>query len=136
MGPYELRAGEIPECHELLDLMRQTNWAADRSPAGLQRMLDNSSLCVTIRHNGKLIAFGRALTDYSYRALIDDIVVDQAHRGTGLGKRIVEALMARLVEVEEIFLNTGPELEPFYAGLNFMKFDGLTMVRRKVDEAT
>ncbi len=87
-------------------------------------MLEHLTVFVTIRENSELIGFGRAISDGVYRALIDDVIVDNSYQKLGLGKVIVENLLKQLTGIEGIFLNTKPDLEGFYKKFGFKKVVG------------
>ena len=55
-------------------------------------------------------------------ALLRSVAVDEAHRGTGLGKRLVEAMEALAKEegVQQLYLLT-TTAEEFFAGLGYRK---------------
>ncbi len=57
-------------------LLAQTDWAAHRSPADLQTMLAGS-VCVGAWQADRLVGFARVITDGVYRALLEDVVVDE-----------------------------------------------------------
>ena len=80
MSGYIVSATEKPDANELLHLFEQTSWADQRDEARVGRMLEGLEVFVAVRANGKLVAFGRAVTDGLFRALIDDMIVDQEHR--------------------------------------------------------
>ena len=83
--------------------------------------MQNLTAYTCIRHEDSLIGFGRATTDGIYRALIDDIIVDENHRNSGIGRLIMNSLLEQLESVEEIFLNTRHELESYYQQFGFQK---------------
>lgn len=132
---YLYNETKSPSVEELKILFTQTTWASKRENMGIERMLENSDVIVTVRAQGRLIGFGRALSDGVYRALLDDIVVDDSFRKQGIGKEIVKRLLEKLDCVEEIYLNTGGHLFEFYSSLGFVAFSGLTM-RRNVGPGT
>lgn len=127
VGHVEINTTKLPSENELKHLFVQTTWAAKREDLGIKKMLESTTVFVTIRENSKLIGFGRAITDGIYRALLDDIIVDSTYQKKGLGKVIVEQLLQQLTDVEEIFLNTRPGLEGFYKKFGFEKAKTLTM---------
>lgn len=116
-----------PEASELLNLFLQTSWAKDRSIKGIELLLRNTKTYVVIKDNSKLIGFGRALSDGIYRAMLDDIIVDENYRKHGLGKIIVKNLIDQLDGVEQVFLNTKPDLESYYETYGFSRSKALTM---------
>lgn len=124
--PYRYSSTETPTAEELARLFTHTTWARERSLRDLARLIVNGGPFVTVRCEGELVGYGRALTDGIYRAVLDDIVVAPEHRGAGVGRGIVKALLGELHGVEEIFLHTRSELEAFYAACGFEPFHGLT----------
>ncbi|TLF38946.1 GNAT family N-acetyltransferase [Maribacter aurantiacus] len=124
---FEINTIELPTEKELENLFSQTTWASERKSQNIRRMLNNVNVFVTIRKNSELIGFGRAISDGIYRALVDDIIVDNDYRKKGLGKIIVENILKQLNGIDEIFLNTKPDLEQFYKKFGFNKANTITM---------
>ena len=69
-------------------------WANGRSRAQLGRMLSGSQVVVSAWRGKELVGFGRATSDGVFRAVLWDVVVAEAQQGQGLGRRIVEELLA------------------------------------------
>lgn len=124
---YLIDINTKPKATELLSLFSQTTWANYRPIEGIEALLTKTDVCITIRDKDKLIGFGRAITDGIYRALIDDIIIDEKYREQGLGGLIIKNLKDQLKEVEEIFLNTDEHLEDFYKKYGFEKMKCSTM---------
>ncbi len=122
--------GVAPPSDDLRRLLAHTSWAANRTEADIAARIQCTPLFVVARDGATTIGFGRALTDGTYRALLDDIVVAEDRRGRGIGAAIVESLLRELADVEEVVLNTEESLRGFYERLGFRPFTGLTMVRR------
>jgi len=131
MKNLEIAVNTPPTVEELTGLFAQADWARGRTADRIRQCLARPGVVVTVRRDGRLIGFGRALTDGVFRALIDDVIVDEAHRGQGVGAAIVDALLGELHGVEEVFLHTGEHLQRFYAAHGFERCDGLTMVKRQ-----
>ncbi|MFQ6039663.1 MAG: GNAT family N-acetyltransferase [Candidatus Poribacteria bacterium] len=108
-------------------LLKQTNWADERDIPGIETMMENSFLTIGAWDDDRLIGFARVLSDGVYRALIDDVVVDELYRGKGIGTEIIKHLLSRLGQVEEIFLRTEKEMVSFYERLGFTLSRGTTM---------
>jgi GNAT superfamily N-acetyltransferase len=70
--------------------------------------------------NGKLVGFARAVTDSATFGWVADVYVDRAHRGRGLGTRLVGALTEDLVArgVDRLTLAT-MDAHGVYAKLGF-----------------
>ena len=116
---------------DLMQLYRSTWWAKDRERADVERMLLHVDVIVGIceRESRRLVAFARVLTDCAYKAVIFDVIVDPAVRGTGLGRMLVERIVAHpaLCDVRHVELYCRPEMVPFYRKFGFS--DDLPEVR-------
>ena len=68
----------------------------------------------------RLIGFGRATSDYIYRAVLWDIVIVKDQQNSGLGKLLVNSLLSSkpLKEVEKIYLMT-TNSQDFYKTCQF-----------------
>jgi len=72
------------------------------------------------------------LTDFAIKALIFDVIVDSEYRGQGLGKRLLDAVVAHpaLQTVQHLELYCLPELVPFYERCGFSdSLGGLRLMR-------
>lgn len=114
---------------ELMWLFKQTDWAGGRTSDDVAALLRGSFVRLGARHEGKLIGFARAFTDGVYRAVVEDVIVDEGWRGRRIGNELVRRLIEHLAEVEEISLGCREELVPFYARLGFER-DFLPRMRR------
>ncbi|MCL2790834.1 MAG: GNAT family N-acetyltransferase [Desulfobulbus sp.] len=68
---------------------------------------------VFVYHEAKLVGFGRAIADGVYQAAIYDCAVAIDYQGQGIGRKIVEHLLAR-VEGCNVILYASPGKEGFY----------------------
>jgi predicted GNAT family N-acyltransferase len=111
---------QIEELHRLYQLEW---WTKGREREGVRRMLEHSDVIVAFADaaTGKLAAFARVLTDYVYKALIFDVIVEASHRGEGLGAKLMEAIVGhpKLESVRHFELYCLPELVPFYRRWGF-----------------
>ena len=73
----------------------------------------------------------RVMTDGIYRALIDDVVVEESKRGTGIGSELMRRVVERLAEIEEVFLRCGEHVVPFYERHSFERSNGVIMDLQK-----
>jgi len=131
LSNYSISTNEAPTAKELSELFKQTTWAKNRSISDIDSLIKQSNVFVTIKIDGLLIGYGRALSDGMYRALIDDIVIDESYRKKGLGKTIMTKLLEQLKEVDEVFLNTREHLESFYEQFGFERPNTITMKREQ-----
>ena len=115
------------EPEQLQGLLRQTSWANQRSIEGIQKMLKGTPLTLGAWEDDRLVGFVRVMTDGIYRALIDDVVVEESKRGTGIGSELMRRAIERLAEVEEVFLRCGEHVVPFYERHRFERSNGVIM---------
>jgi GNAT superfamily N-acetyltransferase len=126
---------------QLLELYRTTWWAAHRGAADVERMLAGSDLVLALVDGAsdRLVAFARVLTDFTYRAIVFDVIVAADDRGRGLGARLMDALVGhpRLARVESIELVCQPGLIAFYERWGFTARVGTsTLMRRSENPAS
>lgn len=103
----------------LRSLFAQTSWANTRSDAEIALVIEASNVQLGVWRGDHLVGYARALTDGRFRALIDDVVVDEAQRGSGIGSEMMQRLVARLAGVDEVFLLANDRNAGYYARLGF-----------------
>jgi len=127
LGPDLRPAASIQQLQALLN----TNafWGKGRSPGDLRRMLRSSAVCVSAWKGRTLIGFGRATSDAIFRGTIWDVVVDSETVGQGIGRTIVETLLASkaLASCERVYLMTTNSVE-FYKKLGFSTASAQTLM--------
>jgi N-acetylglutamate synthase-like GNAT family acetyltransferase len=118
------------DLHQLQALLNKSAfWAVDRRIEDLQLALDRSEPVVSAWDGDKLIGFARAVSDGVYRATIFDVVIDCDYQRLGLGRRLVEIVLAHscMQRVERIYLTTTHQ-QSFYERLGFVVNTSTTMV--------
>jgi len=111
-------------------------WSRGRNLNDVRRAVEHSDLICAYCDpaTGRLAAFARVLTDFVYKAVIFDVIVDRPHRRLGLGRMLIEAVTSQpaLLFVEHIELYCSPELVPFYKRWGFTAdLDELCFMRKK-----
>ena len=110
-------------------LYQQMSWAASRTSEDIRVMLDNTSLWLGAWQGERLVGFVRVLSDDRYRAFIEDVIVDEAARGQGVGHQLIEQVMQRLAHIEEVMLVCEERLVPFYEQHGFERTDYPTAMK-------
>lgn len=93
----------------------------EKSPADLARAFSNSMFKFFVYDSGRLVGVGRALADGVDCSYICDVAVLPTHQGNGLGKTIVEKLVALSAGHRKIILYAVPGKESFYRKLGFLR---------------
>ena len=108
---------------EALTLYESVGWSGyARDPQLLVRAIRNSSFVVTARNTGgELLGLARAVSDNATICYLQDILVDPAFQGSGVGRALLEAVQTRFGHVRQTVLLTDnePGQRAFYEALGF-----------------
>ena len=119
---------------ELHALFAREWWTAGRSLEDTRRCVAGSQVRIGLVDDpGALAGFARVVTDYTFKALIFDVIVAEAHRGKGLGDRLIALVLGHpdLVRVGHFELYCLPELGAFYERHGFStEVGGVRLMRR------
>ena len=127
---------DLRPCRGLLKLQRLLDrhafWARGRSFTQLRRLLVGSDAVISVWRGKRLVGFGRASSDGYSRAVLWDVVVAGDLQGRGLGRRVVEALLAspKLRDVERVYLMT-TNSNGFYEQMGFSTVPSQQLLIRK-----
>jgi ribosomal protein S18 acetylase RimI-like enzyme len=123
MPQFSISASADVTDAEALALYESVGWAAFTRDLGLLvRAIRNSSFVVTARSvGGELVGLARAVSDDATICYLQDILVDPAFQGTGVGRTLLEAVQARYGHVRQTVLLTDnePGQRAFYEALGF-----------------
>ena len=78
---------------ELMALLKQTYWAAERPKELVEKSLQHSVNYGAFDELGRLIGFARVVTDFVSIYYVCDVIVDEEHRGLGIGKALVDTIV-------------------------------------------
>lgn len=122
--------------HDCTDI----NWEAVRdilksvgmghyAPEVHRKAFEASHTTVFVYDAEKLVGFGRAISDGAYQSAVYDCAVVEAYQGQGLGRLIMEHIMARLPD-GNIILYASPGKEGFYKKYGFRRMKtGMALFR-------
>ncbi len=101
----------------------------------VQRSIEHS-LCFGVYHGTQQVGFARVVTDYATFAWLCDVFVLESHRGQGLGKWLIESVVAHpdLGGRVSLLLATrdAHELYRRYGGFEIVPVPEKWMIRRNV----
>ena len=105
--------------------LRQVTGLSPRTPEQAAGALENSWAWTTIRsEDGTLAAMGRSLGDGTWYFHLADIATDPAHQRQGLGRAVMEDLIARIERAAPphpyITLLADPPGQRLYRALGFV----------------
>ncbi|MEG3435911.1 GNAT family N-acetyltransferase [Pannus brasiliensis CCIBt3594] len=133
MDCSHIRFRDDKTCIDLLQLRALFNvtafWARDRSIEDLETAILYSDPVITVWNEEQLIGHARATSDGIYRATIWDVIVHPDYQGAGLGRKLVETVIAhpRVNRVERVYLMTTNQ-QKFYERVGFEENQSTTMV--------
>lgn len=116
---YTLNEQHIHEPHQLY---QNEWWTKGRSFEETKRCIDGSAINIGIVDNqDSLRAYTRVLTDYTFKALIFDLIVSRELRNEGLGDRLMTLIKNHndLQQVKHFELYCLPDLFSFYEKYGF-----------------
>jgi N-acetylglutamate synthase-like GNAT family acetyltransferase len=118
------------DLHKLQVLLNKSAfWASDRQIEDLAIAIDRSEPVISAWDEDNLVGFARATSDGVYRATIWDVVIDCDYQRLGLGRKLVETVLAHscMQRVERIYLTTTHQ-QSFYERLGFIVNNSTTML--------
>ncbi|HEX7300284.1 MAG TPA: GNAT family N-acetyltransferase [Solirubrobacteraceae bacterium] len=133
---FEVR-NELAADHvaDLIALYSETWWAADRTRDDVELMLANSDVVFALidSRDNRLSGFARVLSDRIYFAMILDVIVAREHQGSGLGRCLLDAIVAHplIAPIKSVELVCQPELVSFYRRWGFTQDVGRSTLMRR-----
>lgn len=103
--------------NELYELYQREWWTKDRTLQETTDVVKGSQINLGILNaQGSLVAYARVLTDFTFKALVFDVIVADDHRGDGLGEKLMQAIKGheKLARVKSFELYCLPEMFAFY----------------------
>jgi GNAT superfamily N-acetyltransferase len=109
-------------------LLHGTYWAWERPRAVIEKSIANS-ICLGAYRRGTQVGFGRIVTDGATFAWICDIIVDKGHRGSGLGKALVESVVLHpeIADLRQILATK--DAHSLYEKFGYERRDGVFLTR-------
>ena len=116
---YTLSDKNIEELHKLY---QNEWWTKGRSLQETTDVVSGSQINVgIINAEVTLVAYARVLTDFTFKAIIFDIIVSEDQRGRGLGVKLIESIKSheKLSLVKSFELYCLPKMFEFYEKQGF-----------------
>jgi ribosomal protein S18 acetylase RimI-like enzyme len=117
--------GTIPDIKDYWDLFQTTGWNQEYNflIQDLAEAIQNSWYSVSVYDSGKLIGYGRVISDGIHHALIADIIIHPDYQGKGLGSILLDRLVTKCKEkkIRDIQLFAAKDKYQFYEKAGFVK---------------
>jgi GNAT superfamily N-acetyltransferase len=107
-GPFTLSTDPaLVQIDRVSEFLARSYWANTRDRATIMKSLEHS-LCFSLFHEQTQIGLARVITDGATFAYLCDVFIDEAYRGQGLGKWIVECVLRHpdIASVRRVLLAT------------------------------
>lgn len=119
---------ELSEMYRLAPL-------GNKAPEWLETAFSNSMFRFFARENDMLVAAGRAVADGVDCSYICDIAVRPSHQGRGLGREVIERLVAASRGHRKIILYAVPGKEEFYGRFGFRRMKTAMAIFENAEQA-
>ena len=121
---------------QLCAIYEVTWWSKGRSRENVVRMLNTVQGVIAFADDetDDLIAFACVMTDGAFRAMLMDVIVREDQRGTGLGRKLMDAVLAHpeVKDIKRLDLYCAPDMVAFYEMFGFSFFDiDIRVMQRK-----
>ena len=107
---------------QFIQLLRNST-LAERRPVDdrdcMEKMLQNSNLCVTAWDNGILTGIARSMTDFAYACYLSDLAVAIRYQHQGIGKTLLHLTQQQLGPRCKLILIAAPDANDYYPQLGF-----------------
>ncbi|QDU83758.1 Glyoxalase-like domain protein [Planctomycetes bacterium Pla163] len=118
-------------------LSQESYWARGRSLDVVRRSIEGS-LCFGVYAGEEQVGFARVVTDGATFAWLCDVFVVDAHKGAGIGKRLLERVLDEpaLQGLKSFLLatNDAHDLYAKYGGFGPLEIPGKWMIKRAANE--
>lgn len=130
---------DVRQIEELYKLYQQEWWTQGRTLSETRSCVEGSQINIgLVDERGSLKAFVRVLTDYTFKALIFDLIIAKDYRGIGLGGELISLIKhhKELQRVKHFELYCLPEMFPFYEKHGFTGDVGQIRLMRYTNNKT
>ena len=117
----DIGSGRMLDRDAVLALYRAVDWSAASKPDALLAALANSHGLVTATQAGWLVGVGTALSDGHLVVYYPHLLVHPDCQRQGVGRRMMQALMARYAGFHMQMLTADGASVAFYASLGFQR---------------
>lgn len=108
--------------------MQRRYWGNKRPKDKIKKSIENS-LCYGAYDGDKQIGFARVITDWTTMYWLCDVFIDEAYRGRGIGKKMIEEIITSK-DLKDLFGYLGTkDAHTFYQQYDFITEQEKVMIR-------
>lgn len=75
------------------ELMKQTHWAKERTKEEIKKAMEHSKAYGVFDAQDYMAGYARVVTDFTTTFYLCDVIIDEAYRGRGLGRLLLDKIM-------------------------------------------
>ena len=99
-------------------LLHKSEWASEREDEEIEKSIENSYCYIACTGKNKIVGFARIITDFVTTFYLMDVIVEEAYRGHGIGKMLMDTIMEDVGDLYGI-LHTD-SAQKFYEAYGFV----------------
>ena len=108
----------------VFEMLSGTYFAKSRTNDTIQKSIDNS-MCFGVYIDNIQVGFARCITDYATTYYLCDVVVDESHRGQGLGKTLTKFITEHESLTTLMGILGTEDADGLYEKFGFMRDQGM-----------
>ena len=105
---------------EMKEIYSSVGWTKHTKEI-IKQVFEASNVIALVTVNGRIIGFGRAMTDGVFNAAIYDVIVHTEFQKQGIARKIMEYLLEKLSNVSCVHLISTTGNEDFYKKLGLKR---------------
>lgn len=106
---------------QIVSLYEENAWSSAKRPQQLYAALMNSDTLISAWHGPDLVGLGNAITDGHLVVYYPHLLVRPTYRGRGIGRTIMEMMIAKYETLHQQMLVADENAVPFYEKCGFRK---------------
>ena len=119
--PAVISLSDTIELEEVLAIYAANLWSSAEKPVQLLAALRNSHTLVTARVSGTLVGIGNAISDGHLVVYFPHLLVHPDHQGQGIGRQMMQALLAKYQGFHQLMLVADGQSLDFYRRLGLAR---------------
>ena len=125
IGDYVLSDDKsLIQSDRVFEMLSRTYFAKDRTKDIVEKSIANS-MCFGVYINNTQVGFARCIADYATTYYLLDVVIDETHRGQGLGKALTKFITEHKSLVSSMGVLGTEDAHGLYEQFGFKRDQGM-----------